>query len=91
MKTVLNVKVDRDVKIRAQKAAAELGLPLSIVVNENLRRFANERMIIFSAPIKMSKKLERELAKVEADIKTGRNLSPVFSSSKEMDDYLDSL
>ncbi len=91
MKTVLNVKVDRDVKIRAQRAAADLGLPLSIVVNENLRRFANERAIAFAAPERMSKKLERQLALVEADIKAGRNLSPLFHSGKEMDEYLDSL
>ena len=88
---MLNVKVDRDVKIKAQKAAAELGLPLSIVVNENLKRFASERAITFAAPEKMSKRLEHQLARVDADIRAGRNLSPVFRSGKKMDEYLDSL
>ncbi len=91
MKTVLNVKVDREVKIKAQKAAAELGLPLSIIVNENLKRFAAEGTISFFPPIKMSKKLERELKVIDADIKAGRNLSPVFHTAQEMDAYLDSL
>ena len=91
MKTVLNVKVDREVKIKAQRAAAELGLPLSIIVNENLKRFASEGTISFFPPIKMSKKLKRELKVIDADIKAGRNLSPIFHTAKEMDAYLDSL
>lgn len=91
MKTVLNVKVDKEVKQKAQKVAAELGLPLSIVVNANLQRFIQDRRIVFAAPRKMSKKLERRLKRVDADLKAGRNLSPVFGSAKEMDDYLDSL
>ncbi len=88
MKTVLNVKVDRDVKIKAQRVAAELGLPLSIVVTEQLRRFAHERLITFAAPLKMSKKLERHLDKVGADVRAGRNLSPVFRSMEEGIAYL---
>ena len=50
-----------------------------------------ERTVTFAAPEKMSKKLERELAVIDADIKAGRNLSPIFRSAKEMDDYLDAL
>ncbi len=91
MKTVLNVKVDRDVKQKAQKVAAELGLPLSIVVNMHLKRFAHERQIVFTVPESMSKNLEQRVAKIDSDIKLGRNLSPVFDSTKAMDDYLDSL
>ena len=88
MKTVLNVKVDKEVKQRAQKVAAELGLPLSIVVNANLQRFIEDRRIVFAAPRKMSKKLERRLANVIADAEVGRNFSPRFSSMKEAIKYL---
>ena len=88
MKTVLNVKVDKEVKQRAQKVAAELGLPLSIVVNANLQRFIEDRRIVFAAPRKMSKKLERRLDNVSADAEVGRNFSPRFSSMKEAIKYL---
>lgn len=91
MKTVLNVKVDKKVKQKAQKVAAELGLPLSIVVNAHLRRFISERRITFAIPEKMSKKLEKRLGKIDADIRAKRHLSPVFDSAKEMDSYLNSL
>jgi len=90
MKTVLNVKVDREVKIRAQKAAAELGLPLSIVVNENLRRFASERAITFAAPLKPSKKLAKWVREAERDLKMGKNISPVFSDVEKGIEWLHS-
>lgn len=83
MKTVLNVKIDRDIKIKAQKTAAKLGLPLSLIVGEQLRRFGAEEIITFATPKKMSTKLEHRLGKITADIKAGRNLSPIFSSMEE--------
>ncbi len=91
MRTVLNVKVDKEVKIKAQKAAAELGLPLSLVVNENLKRFAVERAITFAAPLKVSKKLARWITEGERDLKAGRNLSPLFHTAAEMDRHLNAL
>lgn len=91
MKTVLNVKIDRDVKIKAQKTAAKLGLPMSLVVGEQLRRFGMEETITFGAPKKMSKKLERWIGEAERDFKAGRNISPVFHTAEEMDRYLNAL
>lgn len=88
MKTVLNVKVDKEVKQKAQKVAAELGLPLSIVVNANLQRFIEDRRIVFAVPSRMSKKLERRLAKIIVDAEGGRNFSPAFSSMSEAIKYL---
>jgi len=88
MKTVLNVKVDRDVKIKAQKVAAELGLPLSVVVNFNLRKFVEDKQIVFAVPHKMSKKLENRLGKIKLDAKIGKNISPQFLSMKEAIKYL---
>ena len=90
MKTVLNVKIDKDVKVRAQKAAAELGLPLSLVVTENLKRFANERAITFAAPLRPSKKLARWIKEAERDLKTGRNISPAFSDVEKSIEWLHS-
>ena len=46
MKTVLNVKIDRDIKIKAQKTAAKLGIPLSFVVTQILRNFIYEQEIL---------------------------------------------
>ena len=93
MKTAISVKVDKDVRDRAQKVARKLGLPLSIIVNTSLRQFAEEERLVIQTPrvYKMTKKLERRLAPIEADIKAGRNLSPMLRTPKEIGAYLDGL
>lgn len=90
MKTVLNVKVDPKVKRAAKETALELGLPLSLVVNESLRRFVLHRAITFSAPLKPSKKLQRWIAEAERDLKAGRNISPMFSDVEKGIEWLHS-
>jgi len=93
MKTVISVKVDKQVRDRAQKVAKKLGVPLSFIVNSGLRRFADEERLVIetSKAYRMTKKLERRLAPIEADIKAGRNLSPVLRTPEEIGAYLDSL
>ena len=39
MKTVLNVKTDKDVKEKAQALAKHMGIPLSTIVNAHLKAF----------------------------------------------------
>ena len=91
MRTVIHIKADKQVKENAQKAARDLGLTLSDVINASLRNFIRTREVIFSDILQMTPELEKLLDKVEKDIKKGRNLSPAFKSAKKMDEYLDSL
>lgn len=93
MKTVISVKVDKDVRDRAQKVARKLGLPLSIVVNSSLRQFADEERLVVetSRARAMSKRLERRLASIESDIRAGKNLSPKLRTPVEIGRYLDGL
>ena len=91
MKTVLNVKTDKEVKEKAQAVAKEIGLPLSTIVTRLLKDFIINKEVHFSMPYQMSSKLERKLAKVEKDIKAGKNMSPVLSTPEEIDAYLNSL
>ena len=89
-KTVLNVKIDPNTKRDAQKLARDLGLPLSTLVNAQLKQLIRERNVSFTAPFRMSRTLERKLKTAERDLKNGRNVSPAFQSGEEMDRYLDS-
>ena len=92
MKTVLNVKVDMDIKKKAQKTAKDLGIPLSLVVNANLRDFVMKKQFhVEFPPEKMTKALEDKLAIIEKDIKKNRNWSGPFTTPKEAADYLRSL
>ncbi len=91
MTTVIHIKADKEVKENAQKAARDLGLTLTDVINAALRNFIRTREVIFSDIPQMTPELEKRLEKVEEDIKHNRNLSPVFKSAKDMNKYLDSL
>lgn len=90
MKTMINIKADKEVKENAQKIAEELGLPLSGVINAFLKEFVRNRSISFSAVPKMTSYLENILGKVEEDIKRDKNMVGPFSTAEKMDAYLDS-
>lgn len=47
--TILNIKTDKKLKEEAKNVAAELGVPLSTVVNAFLKQFVREREVTFSA------------------------------------------
>lgn len=92
MKTQLIVKIDQDVKNQAQKRAQKLGLPLSTIINAYIKEFNRSKQITFSLePEELRPEVGRLLLRASADYKAGRNISPVFATAKEMDDYLDSL
>jgi len=91
MKTMINIKADTETKENAQAVARELGLPLSSVINAFLKDFIRTRSLAFSAIPTMTPTLARLLGIVEQDIKNEKNISPVFSSTKAANDYLDTL
>lgn len=85
MKAILNIKTDPKLKKEAQKVAQEMGLPLSVVVNESLKTFVEKREITFSAPLIPNAKTARGLKKSIADINSGRaKLYGPFKSGKEL-------
>lgn len=88
---MINIKADKEVKESAQKIANDLGLPLSGVINAFLKDFIRSKSISFSIIPKMTPALETLLSGIEEDIKKGKNLSPVFSSAKKANSYLDTL
>lgn len=91
MKTVINIKADREVKDNAQKIARDLGFSLSAIMNAYLKEFVRNRAVYFSRVPRMSRELEVLLGNVEEDIRKKRNISRPFSSVKEAMGYLDAL
>ncbi len=88
MKTLINIKTDREVKISAQKLAKELGLSLSAVINAYLKQFVRSQAVDFSVAPQMSPKLEKLLDQVEYDLARGKNISGPFDS---VDEFMKSL
>ncbi|TSC90771.1 MAG: Uncharacterized protein G01um10142_262, partial [Parcubacteria group bacterium Gr01-1014_2] len=69
MKTMINIKADREVKENAQKLAKELGLNLSAIINANLKQFIRSREVYFSVAPKMTPELERLVGQARKDYK----------------------
>ncbi len=84
------IKTKKDLKVKAQKLAKEMGLPLGTLVNNYLRDFVIERKATFYAPI-LNKKTQRIIDKARKDIKAGKNLSGPFNSAQEAISYLKTL
>ena len=91
MRTLINIKTEKEVKSHAQKLAKEMGLSLSAVINAFLRQFVRNREIYFSTAPKMTPELENLLGKIEFDVQRNRNISRGFSSGKDIKKHLDSL
>lgn len=88
MKTLISVKIDKDIKVKSQNLAQELGIPLSTLVNAYLRQFVREKRAVFSSAWAMSEELETILGPVENDIKRRKNITNFINTPKELDGVL---
>jgi addiction module RelB/DinJ family antitoxin len=91
MKSIINIKTDKEIKKNAQKLSKELGLSLTDVINAALRNFIRTREVHFSAVPRMIPEFEYLIDQVEKDIKEEKNLSPSFSSIDEIKTRLDKI
>ena len=85
MKTVISVKIDKDVRDEAKKVAAQIGLPLSTIINSQLRHFVAEQRIEFSIPLVPNAKTAKLLKEAIRDIEEGKEekFSPAFTNAKD--------
>jgi len=88
MKTaVLNVKVDDQVKKRAQAVAGAFGIPLSTLVNAYLIELAETGQVHFSAVEIMTPRMEQIVEKAQKEMEAGETVGP-FETAEEAIDYL---
>lgn len=91
MKTaILNVKVDEQVKKRAQAVAGGFGIPLSTLVNAYLIELANTGQIHFSTVEPMTEKMEKIVETAQKEIAKGKTSGP-FETLEELFEHLDNL
>lgn len=88
MKTVLNVKTDKEVKEQAQELAEEIGVPLSTVVNAYLKEFIRTREVRFVAEPHARPEVIRALKQALRGRKAGKNTSGRLTTEKQMLDFL---
>jgi len=85
MKTVMSFKVDKDVRDKARKVAKKIGVPLSMVVNRQLKQFAKDQRIEFGEPLIPNAKTRKILDEALRDIREGREdkFSPMFDNADD--------
>lgn len=91
MKTAISFKVDKDVRDRARKVAKHIGVPLSMVVNQQLKQFVNERRIEFYEPLIPNAKTRKILDEALKDIREGNEkaFSPMFDNANDAIKWLE--
>lgn len=83
MKTVLNVKTDKDIKQRAQRLAEHLGIPLSTVVNAYLKEFVHAGGISMHRESQLKKSVRDAIVRARQEAQKNKNISPAFSDAKQ--------
>lgn len=81
--------IDSKIKSKAMKRAKDAGVPFASFLKMATEAFAEGkyRVGIINTET-LNTKTAREIRAARDDFKKGKNLSPVFSSGKEMDAYL---
>ena len=80
---VIATKIDPQTKKEAQKTAAELGMPLSVIIKAFLKQFIKTKTIEFSArDEEPSEYLKNAINQAEKDLKAGKT-SPAFKTGQE--------
>lgn len=83
MKTaVINIKTDPKLKKQAQEIASNMGLSLSVVMVNYLKKFVQEKSIDFSAPLEPSDYLLESIKKSEKELSRGE-VSPTFDNVED--------
>lgn len=80
---VINLKTDPELKELAAKTANKLGISLSSVLNNELRRFTTEQSVTFDMPEVPNPKTAKELSASRRQIESGDYFGP-FDSAEDM-------
>jgi len=83
---IINLKTDHQLKELAAKTAKKLGVSISAVLNNELRRFATEQSVVFEIPEVPNPAMAINLDKSRAQIQAGDYHH--FDNNKEALDFL---
>lgn len=87
---ILNIKTDPKTKEALKKFAAELGLPVSVLLNAQIKQILREGRVEFGKTLEPTPYLEEVIKEAEEDYAKGRNITRVTNKA-ELKEYLDSL
>ena len=89
MKTILNVKVDKEQKEKAKAIALEMGVPLSTIINAQLREFIRTREFSIKMEPQLKPEVEKELIKMSNEYhKNPKKFAYTTSSMEEVRKFI---
>ena len=89
-KTILNIRTDVETKRQIQALAAELGMPVSVILNAQIKQILRDRKMTFSTELEPTPYLEKIMAEVERDLANKKNIVSTRSVEEAMA-HLDAL
>lgn len=88
MTTQIVFNIDPKIKAKAMKRAKAVGIPFASYLRQAAEDFAEGKRGMAIVEEKFNAKTVRLLRAAQRDFRKGKNISPEFSSGKEMDAYL---
>lgn len=74
--TMISVKMDKSLKIAAQKTAAEFGLPLGTMINAFLKQIVREKKLTLSLSLSPTPYLKHIISEGDAELRKSKKLAP---------------
>ncbi len=84
MQTMLSIKIDKEMKEKAQEVARALGVSLNAVINQTIKDFIAERKVTFADHPLPNKRTQKLLDRLLADSKANKNIVGSFDSAEDM-------
>ena len=88
MKTLLNIKVDKAEKEKAQQIAAQMGVPLSTIMNAQLREFIRTREFSIKLEPVLKPRVEKELLRRSREYHKNPKVAYTTSSMAEVRKFI---
>lgn len=84
--SVINLKTDPELKARAAETADKLGVSISAVLNNELRRFTAQQSVVFEVPEVPNAQTAKQIAQSKKEVAAGNYHK--FASDKNALDFL---
>jgi len=81
-KVILNIKTNPETKIQLQEFAAELGVPVSVILNAQIKQMLRTRKVILTTELEPTPYLEKIMRQVEKDLVSGRNMTKAMDATE---------
>jgi antitoxin component of RelBE/YafQ-DinJ toxin-antitoxin module len=82
---ILNIKTDPDTKQQLKAFAAEVGLPVSALMNAQIKQMLREGKVEFSTTLEPTPYLAAIIKEAKTDYKAGKNIVATTTDEETLD------